>query len=58
MTWAWHGFFSEDLPFKNCKWLSLSQTYLRFFMIFTRVSTHTVIVLKGSEWTIIDTRSI
>ena len=40
MRWTWHGFFSEDLPFKNCKWLSLSQTYLRFFMIFTCQHTH------------------
>ena len=48
--------FSEDLSFKNCKCLSLSQTYLRSLL--APVSTHTVILLKSSEWTIIDTRSI
>ena len=45
MGLAW--VLSEDLPFKNCEWLSLSQTYLRFLL--ARVNTHTVIVLKGSE---------
>ena len=38
MGLAW--VLSEDLPFKNCKLLSLSQIYLRFFVIFTCQHTH------------------